>query len=473
MKQKGSLSWTRLKNTVQTLRACRKDRSRQRRRLRDRLRWRDALIARQQREIERLRTIVDPQPVYNCVYPAQMMLLAVYIVLHGGSLRCAAATVGCYAELMGWTYRAPAFKTVSNWVERCGLHALQLTRSLSGEYVAIMDSSIQIGKEQLLLLLGVEAERAARLERPLTVADVTVLGMEVQPSWTGEQVADFVTRTLAERAGLSLRYVICDRGTNLMAALRALALPVVSDCSHVMMNLVKKLFADDEALSRLRAQVGQLRLRLTLTDYGFLLPATLRDKDRFGRIFTLVEWMDRIDRYAGALPIGIRSQLMAGRDRWLDLRLRQVHALVQLTARVLKYDGLSQTSRDKWLNQIVAFVSTQPLLTRQAKDFIAGMRNYFTEHADAYAKDATLQCCSDIIESIFGRYKNKGGMKAISADVLSIALYNQPLSIGFIQQAMRLVSGPQLDGWRSHNVCHNRYGIRRRMERELQKSSGG
>jgi len=42
-----------------------------------------------------------------------------------------------------------------------------------------------------------------------------------------------------------------------------------------------------------------------------------------------------------------------------------------------------------------------------------------------------LLCCSEIIESIFGRYKNKGGMKAISADVLSIALYNQTLSSGF------------------------------------------
>jgi len=80
--------------------------------------------------------------------------------------------------------------------------------------------------------------------------------------------------------------------------------------------------------------------------------------------------------------------------------------------------------------------------------------------------------CADIIESIFGRYKNKGGMKAISADALSIALYNQVLSSGFVQTAMKSVTSPMLDEWRCDNVCHNRYGVRRRMEKELKCALG-
>ena len=405
-----------------------------------------------------------------------MMALAVFVVLQGGSLRCAAATAGFYAELMGWKFcGAPAFKTVSNWVERCGLHALNLTKTLSGQYVGILDGSIQIGKEQLLLLLGVRAEHAASLNRPLRVADVDVLGMEVQSSWNGDEVADFMRRTLAERPGLRLRYVVCDRGGNLLAALRVLALPVVSDCSHVMMNLVKRIFKNDTALSRLCAQVGELRQSLLLTDYAFALPATLRDRDRFGRIFTLVPWMDRIDRYAaaGGLNAEMYARLSAGRSRWLDLRLRQVHELLVLTAKLIKHEGLSQGSYDKWLLQIITFVQAQSKLTVQARAFIEGMMAYYTQHAAAYATDRKVLSCSDIIESIFGRYKNKGGMKAISADVLTIALYNQPLSIPFVQTAMRQVSGPQLDQWRSQNVCHNRYGIRKRMERELLKGGDG
>jgi len=473
MKQKTPSAWAHLKVTLQRLQSRGKERTADRKRLKDQLRYQDIVIARQQAKIEQLEAITTPQPVFNCTYPAQMMALAVFIVINGGSLRCAAATAGFLAELMGWSFKAPAFKTVSNWVERCGLHALQLTKSLQGEYVAIIDASIQIGKEQLLLLLGVEAELAARLDRPLRVADMEVLGMEVQSSWNSDEIVAFVSRSLDERPGIRLRYVICDRGSNLLAALRKLALPVVSDCSHVMMNMVKKLFKDDAPLSKLKASVGLLRQQLIMTDNAFALPATLRDKDRFGRIFTLVAWMDRIDAYGTALDAELRNRLNEGRNHWLDLRLRQVHRLMVITATRLKYGGLSQASHDGWINDVVAYLPTQPQLTRQAKDFIAGMMKYFTDHAHFYANWLSVQCCSDIIESIFGRYKNKGGMKAISADVLSIALYNRQISIDFVLQAMRQVSGPQLDEWRCQNVCHNRYGIRKRMERELRKNAGG
>ena len=101
------------------------------------------------------------------------------------------------------------------------------------------------------------------------------------------------------------------------------------------------------------------------------------------------------------------------------------------------------------------------------------METYFTTYTDRYTNGHQLLCCSDIIESIFGRYKNKGGMKAISAAVLSIALYNnQALSSGFVQTAMKSVTSPMLDEWRCDNVCHNRYGVRRRMEKELKCALG-
>jgi hypothetical protein len=67
--------------------------------------------------------------------------------------------------------------------------------------------------------------------------------------------------------------------------------------------------------------------------------------------------------------------------------------------------------------------SLQIKLTQQAKVFISGMEACFAAHTSQYANGKRLRCCSDIIESILGGYKNKAGMKAISADVLSIAFW--------------------------------------------------
>ncbi len=47
-------------------------------------------------------------------------------------------------------------------------------------------------------------------------------------------------------------------------------------------------------------------------------------------------------------------------------------------------------------------------------------------------------------------------MKAVLADVLTIALYNESLCLYFVQTTIQQVSGPQFDEWRNQNVCYNR-----------------
>ena len=166
MKTKKSSPWARLKVRLSKWKDTAKHATRQRRRLRDQLRYYQQRTTELEQQLASRTIAAQPQPVFNCHYPAQMMTIAIVCVLSGGSLRCAAAVAGCLARLLGWNYGAPAFKTVSNWVERCGLHALHLSQSLEGHFVGIVEASIEVGKEQLLLLLGVRAELLATLDRP-------------------------------------------------------------------------------------------------------------------------------------------------------------------------------------------------------------------------------------------------------------------------------------------------------------------
>ena len=110
-------------------------------------------------------------------------------------------------------------------------------------------------------------------------------------------------------------------------------------------------------------------------------------------------------------------------------------------------------------------------MSHKATTFIKRMDAYFEQHAALLEHHTRLLCCSDIIESTFGRYKNKGGMKAISADVLSISLYNQPITASFIQLSMKTVSCQQVIDWQNENVCHNHYGLRKRMDKELKSGA--
>lgn len=443
--------------------------------LRAQIKRRDRKIAELERLIEEQSCILEPQPIARHTYPAQMITLAVFIVVvGGGSLRCAAKTVAFFAYLMGWSYQAPSPTTVRNWVMRAGYFAMNQVKDLRGDYLTIIDESIQIGKEKLLLLLGVKVSTDSCRIQALTMQEVEILGMEVQSSWTGDRIANFITSRLSCFADLNIVGVISDQGTAIKAALRQLNLVWISDCSHMLMNAAKTLFSTDQQLSSFCAHLGQLRRQLTLTDLGYLLPPTMRNKDRFHRLFTLVDWADRLDRHYDRLASDAQQYFRFCRRlnySWLLLRMRQVNRLMVITANILKKVGLSQHSYLNWQKAVEDYLATQHKVTTVAKQFIAIVEKYFSDHRCIFDKQDQVLCCSDIIESIFGRYKNKGGMKVISADVLSIALYNTDLTPTLIKSAMESVREQDVAQWKEKYICDNRYSLMRRMAREL-KSDG-
>lgn len=374
---------------------------------------------------------------------------------------------------MDWDYGCPSPSTVRNWVLRTGYYAMNQVKDLKGDYMAILDESIQIGNEKLLLMLGVKIDTNFCRTEALSIKDVEVLGMEVQSSWTGDRIADFIKGRLSVIPNISIRGVISDQGTAIKAALRQLEMVWISDCSHVMMNAAKTLFGTDEQLSSFCAQVGQLRQRLVLTNLSYLLPPSMRDKDRFHRLFSLVKWVDRLDSYYDQMCPDSQQYFkfyQQFRYRWLLIRMRQVNQLMVITATILKKVGLSQNSYLHWKKAVENYCATQDKISTQAKQFIEIIEKYFADHRYIFQDQDQVLCCSDIIESTFGRYKNKGGMKVISADVLSIALYNVELTPNLITKALCCVRTQDVAKWKKQHVCGNRYSLIRRMAKELKNA---
>ena len=140
-------------------------------------------------------------------------------------------------------------------------------------------------------------------------ADVEVLGVQVAQSWKAERVEAFVTEQLDHHDQIELAYAICDGRTNLNKALVAKGATIVADCSHKLMNGLKTLRTDYAALGRPTKFMGRYRQRYNLSQSSHLYPPTLRDKDRFLRLFTVVSWVDRLDRCWSILEPTQRRQL--------------------------------------------------------------------------------------------------------------------------------------------------------------------
>lgn len=94
--------WTRVKDTLNHWKDKANQGNRKRRNLKEQVRYYQNQNAELRYEIGCLRQRSAPKKVPNHHYPAQMIALAVFIVVRGGSLRVAAAAAEFLAYLMGW-----------------------------------------------------------------------------------------------------------------------------------------------------------------------------------------------------------------------------------------------------------------------------------------------------------------------------------------------------------------------------------
>lgn len=459
----------RLKVTIRKLKNKLTAAGRERRRLRALLRRRNRQIARLTRERDELKKRLTPTPVAHHHYPAEMIALAIFIVVHAnGSLRCAAKTVGYYAKLMGWDYGAPRHATIDNWTRRLGLYALDHLERKTGKYIAIIDESIQIGREKCLLLLGIKLADDRSHFAPLTLQQVEVLGVEVQNSWKTEQVAEFIGQRLDRHSDMDLQYLVSDRGGNLLGACAQLDLTVVFDCTHVLMNALKKLLAEHPLLRQVTAFMGTYRSRHLMSERSHLCPPTLRDKDRFLRIFVILDWVDRLDRYWPELPEAHRQTLQYLYTKpvgQLLTTLRQLRKIVSSVTRILKTSGINHRSRQAWMKRL-AGLRAEAALHPMPEQLIGVIDQYFDKHEELLQKHDRLLCCSDIIETTFGHYKNKGGMKVISSDVLYLPLLAQHIDVELVKTGLQTVSQKMVDTWHENHTCDNRYSILRRLREQ-------
>lgn len=461
---------TQFKVTIRRLKNKLTQSSRERRRLKAIISRRDAHIVRLERKVAQLELITKPDKLKEHHYPIQMIALAVFIVTQAnGSLRCAAKTAGFFATMMGWEYAAPSHVMVDNWTRRLGLYALDHAESLRGKYVGIIDESIQIGREKLLLFLLVKLEDLSSLLRPLTMADTIVLGAEVRTSWPAEDVAAFIQKRLERHPDLSLQYMISDQGTNLKAATESLSIDAVNDCSHVLMNALKKELAEDEVLQEVTKFMGGYRRKNILSERTHLCPPTLRDKDRFLKIFIILDWVARLNSYVNlsAAYRATLSFLYEPKVLALLADLTQARRIVSISTQILKTSGINAASNKAWLKQLADY-RREVTLCPLAETLVRTVDDYFARHADLLAKYGRLICCSDIIESTFGRYKNKKGMKVISADVLHIPLYSLSINADFVRRGLSTVHQRDIREWHFKNTCDNRYSMLHRLRKEAE-----
>lgn len=228
------------------------------------------------------------------------MLLSILLVTKGlCSFRGAARCLNIMSE---WFHiPTPCHVTLRNWVLRMGCHLLTDQQPFEGDWVLILDHTVEQGQEKALVVLGVSREDMENDGFHLRHDQVKVLAIRPQSHPNGEQLHEILEEIAARFTPPN--YIVSDKGSDIQ---RGIALyrnnhhqtGYVYDITHRMANLLKKELNQDPDWEAISKMVSQTARQTRQTELQFLAPNALRSKARFFNLGPLLNWAKKMDEYS-------------------------------------------------------------------------------------------------------------------------------------------------------------------------------
>ena len=186
----------------------------------------------------------------------------------GCGLRTVVKILEVFSEVLGKNFgKSPCYNTVENWIKKLGLSVYQDDQPCKGKkFAMVMDESIAINGQKLLLALAIPSEHQ---DRPVKHEDVTVLNMTVGANFKGEDIENKISEVTIS-AGSEPQYVISDNAHNLVRGILDSGYVHYADISHSMGVILKKVYEKQPDFVELTTLLGKKRLQyLTIALYRY------------------------------------------------------------------------------------------------------------------------------------------------------------------------------------------------------------
>jgi len=339
------------------------------------------------------------------------------------SFRAVSRVLQLLAEGGGIT-KAPCPQTVINWVTRLAIVRSDAAPRLRGlplraapfrnGLIWMLDISIGLGTGKILAVVACDAQHHQRVPVALTLDRVHCIGVAVADSWTGDTIAAWLRRLIAQM-GRPAAY-LKDGGSDVHKAVtvleeHGLASPCIDDISHAVAGMLKRSYHDPPTFATFVAACGRVSGQLKHTILACLAPPKVHTKARFMHVHRLCTWAERVLTLSppgGAKRGSTFARLRACLDQLpaCKARIKRLQgdaAGLLACQQMLKTTGLSHATLAQCMPRIDAMPS--PALRQEFHASLA----FELETAQTLGLDHVgLPISSDAIASLFGVAKHHG-----------------------------------------------------------------
>jgi hypothetical protein len=372
-----------------------------------------------------------------------------------GVLECRTSLRGVCGWLAMTRHIVLCPETIRHWLHRLGCYLLQRPVERRDDWVVFIDHTMERGAARCLLVLGMPLDRWQQHGGALTHADVQVLMVEVVEHSTGAVVQAQLQRLVA-RIGVPAQ-IVSDHGGDLAKGIELLRQThprVVDtyDVSHKLACLLKAELEPDPRWQEFLRQAGRTRALLQQAKGGLPRPPALRTKARYQNLEGLMAWGESIlkwDHPGLAERLGTqRGSSPAEAQQWFDQTVgwvrefavelaswRGLLTLIETTRREINQEGLHLASGH----------ALEPLLAasdNRGRQFATRICDFVKEQGSRIPSGRRYVGCSDVIESIFGKYKSyleRSPTPSLGGNVVLFPLFVTRVTAELVGQALKTV----------------------------------
>jgi hypothetical protein len=401
---------------------------------------------------------------------AVRLCVEIYLRCHCG-FRKASELFGFLNEYLGWGFDdIPCANSIENWVKKSGYAVYHSPeKSETGEpkpYAEIIDESMMLGSEKMVLTLGVDAEK--KTEKALNMRDVSVLNISVASGWNSESIKEVLEET-EKKMGQAPSYVVSDNDNKLSKAIKEKTYIHIRDIGHTMALLIEQVYKEAEDFKEYTRYLSAVKVREVMRVTSYLLPPCQRTIARFMNLSGIIKWNQRMRKVYRSLTKQEKETFAFTRTYSKVVKeLDCIFGFVNESLKLIKTKGLSTENINLCLENMNKQLHNKGTRIEQVCQSIS---RYLHEELGKLTDEKTVwHASSDIIESVFGTYKfkqSKNQLNGITPYVLVLPLLTKmgegykPASVDF-KASLESVFMKDLKTWKDENLTENLAGKRRK-----------
>lgn len=396
------------------------------------------------------------------------------------SLRGAAKCLDIFSDVC--TAPIPSHTAIQNWILQYGLSELMRPIERRQDWVFILDHTIEFGRQKCLVVLGTTLEEVCTTKGAITHHQLRTLLIDISHNTNSQRVYASLN-VLVDKTGIPAQ-IVSDHGSDLKKAIEEMCekyprIRFTYDITHKCGLVLKHALGRDILWNRFLEGYSYTKRKCVHSGLAFLAPSKLQDKSRWMNLDTCVDWATKIIAFGHNLQHNIETlhlekkgfaQSFRNIFGWLDAYTQPLQnwsdilRVIAIARDEVKSNGLRQDTAQRFSHRL-GLLQLPNHQSSQVLTVAAEIDTFLRQQTEAIPAGQKLLGTSDIIESVFAKYKTfsaRTPMKGVGKTVLTIPVFLSTITPQKVAEALGACPMKKVTLWLQTNIGRSVFAQRTR-----------